>query len=64
VQFTFKRAALLMTLAALQPLSVPAQAQLLSLSVELGDVSLTKLPFVLAAEAYIDGLYKGAAGQR
>jgi NitT/TauT family transport system substrate-binding protein len=32
-----------------------AQAQSLSVSVELGDVSLTKLPFVLAAEA---GIYK------
>ena len=28
-----------------------AQAQLLPVSIELGDVSLTKLPFVMAAEA-------------
>jgi NitT/TauT family transport system substrate-binding protein len=32
-----------------------AQAQLLPISVELGDVSLTKLPFVMAAEA---GIYR------
>src|SRR5690348_4551495 len=32
-----------------------AQAQSLSVSVELGDVSLTKLPFVMAAEA---GIYR------
>src|SRR5262249_7245608 len=32
-----------------------AQAQLLPVSIELGDVSLTKLPFVMAAEA---GIYR------
>src|SRR4030095_7155377 len=32
-----------------------AQAQLLPISIELGDVSLTKLPFVMAAEV---GIYK------
>jgi len=37
------------------PASALAQDQPLPLSVELGDVSLTKLPFVLAAEA---GIYK------
>src|SRR6476646_5632389 len=35
--------------------SAAAQDGLLAVSVELGDVSLTKLPFVLAAEA---GIYK------
>ena len=41
---------------AIAPIAVPsAQAQLLPISVELGDVSLTKLPFVMAAEA---GIYR------
>jgi len=45
------------TLFGILPYLVSAQAQdgLLAVSVELGDVSLTKLPFVLAAEA---GIYK------
>ena len=53
--YRFKAAALLMALAAFQPWSASAQDGLLSLSVELGDVSVTKLPFVMAAEA---GLYR------
>src|SRR5712692_10596557 len=44
-------------LALLLPWGAPAWAQdrLLPVSVELGDVSLTKLPFVMAAEA---GIYR------
>ena len=43
-------------LAALVTVTAPsAQAQLLPISIELGDVSLTKLPFVMAAEA---GIYR------
>ena len=53
--FRVKAAALLMALAAFQPWSAAAQDGLLSLSVELGDVSVTKLPFVMAAEA---GIYR------
>lgn len=47
------KAALLTTIATATAPS--AQAQLLSVSIELGDVSLTKLPFVMAAEA---GIYR------
>src|SRR5262249_20262659 len=54
MQFRFIKVALLFTLGALMPSSVQAQ-NLLPLSVELGDVSLTKLPFVMAVEA---GLYR------
>jgi NitT/TauT family transport system substrate-binding protein len=51
MQLSLSRAAFLIALAAL-PLSRAAPAQeLLPLSIELGDVSLTKLPFVMAAEA-------------
>ena len=39
----------------LVPAPAAAQGNLLPVSVELGDVSLTKLPFVLAAEA---GIYR------
>src|SRR5262245_4918360 len=43
-------------LAVIASLAAPAaQAQLLPVSIELGDVSLTKLPFVMAAEA---GIYR------
>src|SRR5215468_11511364 len=43
-------------LAILATIAAPAaQAQLLPVSIELGDVSLTKLPFVMAAEA---GIYR------
>jgi ABC-type nitrate/sulfonate/bicarbonate transport system substrate-binding protein len=43
-------------LVAIAALAAPcAQAQLLPISIELGDVSLTKLPFVMAAEA---GIYR------
>jgi NitT/TauT family transport system substrate-binding protein len=43
-------------LAILATMAAPAaQAQLLPISIELGDVSLTKLPFVMAAEA---GIYR------
>src|SRR5258707_577671 len=43
-------------LAAIAAIAAPsAQAQLLPISIELGDVSLTKLPFVIAAEA---GIYR------
>ena len=45
-----------LVLAAIAAIAAPsAQAQLLPISIELGDVSLTKLPFVMAAEA---GIYK------
>ncbi len=45
-----------LVLAAIAAVAAPsAQAQLLPISVELGDVSLTKLPFVMAAEA---GIYR------
>jgi ABC-type nitrate/sulfonate/bicarbonate transport system substrate-binding protein len=54
MQSRFTRAALLIALAALLPLPAPAQ-DLLPISIELGDVSLTKLPFVMAAEA---GIYR------
>ena len=40
---------------ALTPVAAQAPDKLLPVSVELGDVSLTKLPFVLAAEA---GIYR------
>jgi len=50
----FYNTVLAMALAAAVPLPAHAQAPL-SLSVELGDVSLTKLPFVMAAEA---GIYR------
>ena len=46
--------ALIIALAALLPSNTRAQ-DLLPISIELGDVSLTKLPFVMAAEA---GIYK------
>ena len=51
------RFALVISAIVLLPWPGPAQAQdkLLPVSVELGDVSLTKLPFVMAAEA---GIYK------
>src|SRR5262245_66332812 len=43
-------------LAVIASLAAPAaQAQLLPVTIELGDVSLTKLPFVMAAEA---GIYR------
>src|SRR5215468_6646056 len=50
----------LAAVAAMVPIMTPiaasyAQAQLLPISIELGDVSLTKLPFVMAAEA---GIYR------
>jgi len=54
MQFRLTRAAFLVALAALLPSSAPAQ-DLLPISIELGDVSLTKLPFVMAAEA---GIYR------
>jgi NitT/TauT family transport system substrate-binding protein len=54
MQFRFTRMALLFALAALLPSPAPTQ-ELLPISIELGDVSLTKLPFVMAAEA---GIYK------
>jgi hypothetical protein len=66
-------AALAVCQAALLPGSAPALAQEapLTLSLELGDVSLTKLPFVMAAGAGIyqrNGLevrqYKTKPGQR
>src|SRR5262245_10462621 len=45
-----------LVLAAIATVATPsAQAQLLPISIELGDVSLTKLPFVMAAEA---GIYR------
>jgi len=50
----FKTLALIVGLTAFLPLQAPAQ-DLLPISIELGDVSLTKLPFVMAAEA---GIYK------
>src|SRR5215470_6299542 len=53
MQCRFARA---LYLAILATIAAPAaQAQLLPVSIELGDVSLTKLPFVMAAEA---GIYK------
>ena len=45
--------ALLFGLTAVLPFSAMSQAQLLPVSVELGDVSVTKLPFVMAADAGI-----------
>ena len=49
-------ATFLAAVAAIAPVAAPsAQAQLLPISIELGDVSLTKLPFVMAAEA---GIYR------
>src|SRR5262249_60825992 len=50
LQFRFIKVALLFTLGALMPSSVQAQ-NLLPLSVELGDVSLTKLPLGKAVRA-------------
>src|SRR5215470_13002531 len=45
-----------LVLATVASMAAPcAQAQLLPISIELGDVSLTKLPFVMAAEA---GIYR------
>jgi NitT/TauT family transport system substrate-binding protein len=50
----FRFAALLIAFTTIAPLPAPAQ-DLLPISIELGDVSLTKLPFVMAAEA---GIYR------
>jgi NitT/TauT family transport system substrate-binding protein len=49
------RCVLLLACAASSTMAARAQEGLLPISVELGDVSLTKLPFVMAAEA---GIYK------
>src|SRR5262245_57315927 len=54
MNFRLNKAALVVAFAALLPPPAPAQ-DLLPISIELGDVSLTKLPFVMAAEA---GIYK------
>src|SRR5215467_6434940 len=50
----FRISALLFA-AVLAPMAAPAQDKLLPVTVELGDVSPTKLPFVMAAEA---GIYR------
>src|SRR5580704_17472386 len=49
------RIAALLVAAILAPIAASAQDKLLPVTVELGDVSLTKLPFVMAAEA---GIYR------
>src|SRR5437016_11158868 len=56
MQSLFASALFLAAVATTGTIAVPsAQAQLLPISIELGDVSLTKLPFVMAAEA---GIYR------
>jgi ABC-type nitrate/sulfonate/bicarbonate transport system substrate-binding protein len=55
-KFTMRLTLALLALGGLSPLNgARAQEPLIPLTVELGDVSLTKLPFVLAAEA---GIYR------